>query len=70
MLDELTQLHTVENEKLHFEIKKLKDKISEKEEEIRHIKEKHAKTIHIWEDKSAHLKKVGVASRAARTLYA
>ena len=57
-LDELSQLHSVENDKLKFEIKKLKDRVVEKDEEIKHTKEKHTKTIHIWEDKSNQLKKV------------
>ena len=58
-LDELSQLHSVENEKLKFEIKKLNDKLLEKEDEFGRLKEKHAKTISIWEDKSNQLKKVG-----------
>ncbi|XP_063691217.1 protein FAM184A-like isoform X1 [Bolinopsis microptera] len=56
-LDELSQLHSVENEKLKFELKKLNDKLLEKEDEFGRLKEKHAKTIGIWEDKSNQLKK-------------
>ena len=56
----MTQLHTVENERLQFEITKLKDQLGEKDEKITSIKEKHGKTIGIWEEKSNQLKKVGI----------
>lgn len=56
-MDELSQLNSVENERLQFEIKKHQDKVREKEEEIRHLKEKHSKALAIWEEKANHLKK-------------
>ncbi|KAL5262616.1 hypothetical protein ACHWQZ_G008124 [Mnemiopsis leidyi] len=60
-LDELSQLHSVENEKLKFEIKKLNDKMVEKEEEFVRLKDKHNKAIGIWEEKYNQLKKdIGV----------
>ena len=58
-MDELSQLHSVENEKLKFEMKKLSDKLLEKEDELGRLKEKHAKAIGIWEEKTNQLKKVG-----------
>ena len=58
-------MHTVENERLHFEIKKLKDQLIEKEDKIKSLHEKHSKTVNIWEDKSNQLKKVGVAKLSA-----
>ena len=57
-LDELSQLHSIENEKLKFEIKKLNDKMVEKEEELTRLKDKHNKAIGIWEEKYNQLKKV------------
>ena len=57
-LDELSQLNSVENEKLKFEMKKLNDKLLEKQDEFDRLKEKHAKAIGIWEEKTNQLKKV------------
>lgn len=57
-MDELTQLHTIENERLQFEIRKLKDKVGEREDELRQLKEKNSKSIRQWEDKNNQLKKV------------
>lgn len=57
MLAELQQAHSVENQRLQFEIRKLKDKVADKEGEIKQLKEKNARTITIWEEKTADLKK-------------